>query len=865
MPLDEARLAAALGPVYDPNVDVVYVDVVNGLNGNTGLTPALAKATYGGGTGALSVLTAGRPAVIVGFDDGSGAPPLHQEDPVVLATGAAVDLTFVHQGTWRWRNPSTAAARLTITAVATGPNAYDLDITTSAAHNFTVGQGVFISGALQQNGTVMNGCGIVTASLGAQQFRVIVHTQGSSPHVSAAGGFVWSAALTLTRPQKVRFIDHVFGGSGATAFGGLVCSWADEPAGIFGSAGGDVLVKGGAFDTSGLGFVGTSQNTAAAAGGNVRVVGTRFGYTNFLGNGNGVANLGTSSPYLLVTGDLADAQYEACLFTNFEFAGVADGIQIGTVLEPSIGELFHRCVWEDPVLGSVLDAERYANPAGSTKTLFRRNTFHNATEPPVDITGTGVAFDEEPLDFFGRDLLPHQRDLQEYVFENGQVHFDVGGTFGTEFPIGTKRQPVSGVANMLTIASANQLKKILLLGGPMSILGGDTVSGFDIEAAGGQSIFLTGNLLSSKVKDIVINVIGASAGARDTIFDGCTFIGGTLLTAPGGLMKDCLFIGSGDLVIANSVGGGEFNILRGSQVPVNNQPLSVGPTFRFDRTTVSTSYIDFFGNLTFEGITATDQTDILVSLHGGTLTLDPSIDNPNFNVTVIGSGFVTNNATTIGTVDTSGLLPGAINSGAIAAAVWEEADTTGGAGSMGERQRHLDADVSTRATQADILSDATPFAGANVDATISSRATPADVSTAETNILAAIAALNNLGQADVQSALTAQGYTTARAALLDNLDRAVSTLFGGNTRTQLFFADSAITGGREVPANAVSHMRVELGDDATPPDFSSPTVYFVVFNYASSDTASDAAKSSSIQAAAPSDGTFSSEPFPPAS
>ena len=40
---------------------------------------------------------------------------------------------------------------------------------------------------------------------------------------------------------------------------------------------------------------------------------------------------------------------------------------------------------------------------------------------------------------------------------------------------------------------------------------------------------------------------------------------------------------------------------------------------------------------------------------------------------------------------------------------------------------NLDAAISTRATQADILSDATPFAGANVDAAISSRATQADI------------------------------------------------------------------------------------------------------------------------------------------
>ena len=49
---------------------------------------------------------------------------------------------------------------------------------------------------------------------------------------------------------------------------------------------------------------------------------------------------------------------------------------------------------------------------------------------------------------------------------------------------------------------------------------------------------------------------------------------------------------------------------------------------------------------------------------------------------------------------------------------------------------NLDAAISTRATQADILSDATPFAGANVDAAISTRATAA---TAAAAVWAAVA------------------------------------------------------------------------------------------------------------------------------
>jgi len=70
--------------------------------------------------------------------------------------------------------------------------------------------------------------------------------------------------------------------------------------------------------------------------------------------------------------------------------------------------------------------------------------------------------------------------------------------------------------------------------------------------------------------------------------------------------------------------------------------------------------------------------------------------------------------------------------GDVADAVWDEAlSGHTGPGTAGEAQSHLDADVSSRATQADILSDATPFPGGNVDAQISTRSshTPGDVDT----------------------------------------------------------------------------------------------------------------------------------------
>ncbi len=76
---------------------------------------------------------------------------------------------------------------------------------------------------------------------------------------------------------------------------------------------------------------------------------------------------------------------------------------------------------------------------------------------------------------------------------------------------------------------------------------------------------------------------------------------------------------------------------------------------------------------------------------------------------------------------------------------------------------NLNATISSRSTlaQADILSDATPFAGANVDATISSRSTlaQADILSDATpfagaNVDAAISSRSTLAQADILSDAT---------------------------------------------------------------------------------------------------------------
>jgi len=203
----------------------------------------------------------------------------------------------------------------------------------------------------------------------------------------------------------------------------------------------------------------------------------------------------------------------------------------------------------------------------------------------------------------------------------------------------------------------------------------------------------------------------------------------------------------------------------------------------------------------------------------------------------------------------------------------------GGSDDYGTLVQRLDAAVSSRASQADILSDGTPFPGARIDADVSSRASQVSVD-----------GLNDLSQAEILSDATpfpggsidaaissravagdAMALTGAAVdAIWDEpvaghesagtVGKALTRLFLEHTRTLLFFASGAITGGgREVPDGAISHMEVQVRDQGGAFPGSS---YFVVFNYEASDSASTPPRTSTTQAAAPVDGSFTSTGFP---
>lgn len=111
----------------------------------------------------------------------------------------------------------------------------------------------------------------------------------------------------------------------------------------------------------------------------------------------------------------------------------------------------------------------------------------------------------------------------------------------------------------------------------------------------------------------------------------------------------------------------------------------------------------------------------------------------------------------VGAMAANVLTDTAINAGAITAAKIAAAAITV------TQAPNLDAAVSSRATQAQILSDATPFAGANVNATVSSRASSAELTTHDGAIKALLPAALVGGRMDASVGAMAANTLTATA------------------------------------------------------------------------------------------------------
>lgn len=117
--------------------------------------------------------------------------------------------------------------------------------------------------------------------------------------------------------------------------------------------------------------------------------------------------------------------------------------------------------------------------------------------------------------------------------------------------------------------------------------------------------------------------------------------------------------------------------------------------------------------------TAQADLDVLAGSDGVTL----ATSQPNYAPATAASA----TAIETDTQDIQSRLPAALVGGRMSSDAVAISGSTAAADAVEANIANLDAAVSSRATQAQILSDATPFAGANLDAAVSTRATPTQV------------------------------------------------------------------------------------------------------------------------------------------
>ncbi len=356
------------------------------------------------------------------------------------------------------------------------------------------------------------------------------------------------------------------------------------------------------------------------------------------------------------------------------------------------------------------------------------------------------------------------------VFQDGFVYVDDTSTLtGTAWPNGTIGHPVKTVADGISIANERKLKKLFLRSGIHTII--SNISGFVVVGHSANSISLTCNATGGGVfaactfKNVGISgnlgLTGFGVDLEDCLVNSLTDFGGTALRCgigTAGISPKRLLFAPTKLVSCYSTATGSNRAL--VTMPTTGSPGAV--------LTIS----GFNGNLHVNGLSNAGDT-ANIGMSQGDLLLGTG--NTAGTIVISGDAKLTNSSAGATVTDNR---------------IDSRQNTDHGSGSW--------TTATGFATQADILSDATPFAGANIDAAISSRSTVSgilaaslasgdDVNTAlsrldnidldvATNIPALISALNDLAIADIQTAMTNQGYTAARSVLLDNLDATISSV-----------------------------------------------------------------------------------------
>lgn len=249
--------------------------------------------------------------------------------------------------------------------------------------------------------------------------------------------------------------------------------------------------------------------------------------------------------------------------------------------------------------------------------------------------------------------LQELADIQ-YSSYNSGVTIDVTSTYtGTDYPIGTPREPVNNVADAVSIAASRGFTKLYVLG-DITFDSSANINSFTIQGSGSTNSIITINPNAS-----VYNTAFTEALITGTLDGSCRIEKArvTDLNYVSGIISDCIFeagttqLSNGEVYIINCVG---------------EAVASAHPIIDFNNSTAKVAIRNFGGDLVLTNKTGSEQAEI--GILSGSVIIDSTVTNGT--IVINGIGNVIDNSTGNAVVDTSALVQASLKPADIESAVW---------------------------------------------------------------------------------------------------------------------------------------------------------------------------------------------------
>jgi len=262
------------------------------------------------------------------------------------------------------------------------------------------------------------------------------------------------------------------------------------------------------------------------------------------------------------------------------------------------------------------------------------------TDGIINIRGISNLTDNSNGSTIDTSGLIFANELQLSAF-NEKVSVDItNGVSGTQFPIGTRANPVNNITNALTIANSRGIQTLFVIGS-ITLDTGDNLADFTVEGQNPNQTTVTVNTGADTTNVeytncTLIGVLDGNALVRDCTVSDLSFF--------SGLVLNCM-INPGTITLGGGVAANILDCFSG--IPGLGSPIiNMGGSGQ------SLGLRGYNGGMRLQNKTGTDS--VSIDMNSGQIVLDSDVTNGN--IVIRGVSTLTDNSTGSASINTSGLI-----------------------------------------------------------------------------------------------------------------------------------------------------------------------------------------------------------------